>query len=115
MTEEDVRKSWKILTEEILKRKEILKQYCEEQGLDYRQEDIAALTYNYMRERTSPYFIFCERFYDFCMLMTEDAKQILSTILTLLRQYNMYMIGCFLSGRCNEAVFKCCDEKLQPG
>ena len=98
MSEEDIHSSWTILSEEILQRKELLIEYCGQHGLDYKQENIAQETFAYMSEHTQPYLIFCERFYDYCMSLADDAKQVLPTILSLLRQYNMYMIGCFYPG-----------------
>ena len=98
MSADDTDRSWNILTEEILRRKEILTGYCTQNGLDQKDQNIAQLTWAFMSSHTKPYLIFCERFYDYCMAMSKTGTEVMPTVLSLLRQYNMYLVGGFYPG-----------------
>lgn len=94
---------WKEMFAEMKKRKNLLQEYCVENGLDLSQEDAFAYTFRFLRNHTTPILLFIESFSDFCSAMDFISIQVFDKIFSTAKQRNMYMIGCFEPGDAPEA------------
>ena len=100
---------WRRLTEEIKRRKDLLLQYCKENGLDAKRKDIYADTHAYMRAHVKPICILFEEFSEFCRRIDQASAMVFSKIFGLFRQYQIYSVGCFYPESTfysNDSVYK---------
>ena len=86
---------WRKIFEEIMKRKEILKAYCDSNGLDVRKKDLYKETFYYMQQKTYPILIIFESIADACKNIDEGSLLTFDQIFKLSLQYNIHCIGCY--------------------
>ena len=86
---------WKKLASIVMERKEILVCYCKQNNIDVTKTDIHRETFHYMRENCKPICVIIEEFSEFCAYMDQASAKVFSKLFELVRQYQIYVIGCF--------------------
>ena len=86
---------WKKLASIVMERKEILIRYCKQNNIDATKKDIHQDTFHYMRDNCKPVCVIIEEFSEFCAYMDQASAKVFSKLFELVRQYQIYVIGCF--------------------
>lgn len=92
---ENMQKFAKSLLRECTNRAEILREYCSENHLDIKQDDIYMKTFQYMFLNTTGKIVVIEDFALMCSQCDEGTEAILKRLFEIARKVNVYFIGCF--------------------
>lgn len=96
-TAEGMTRVYQALWVEIKKRREILKAFCEEQGLDYGRSEVYRETFAHMRGQVRPLMVIFESYADACKTAKEEEElqKIYSHIYQWTRRTQIYLAGGF--------------------
>ena len=93
--DQDLLDLFKQLAPELVKRKEMLEKYCQENDLNFNNPSTTRKTFDFMYEHTQPIFVMFESFLDICFNTNEQILKGLKGYLQIARKYNIYFLGCF--------------------
>ncbi|MBR4091331.1 MAG: type VII secretion protein EssC, partial [Mogibacterium sp.] len=86
---------WQIVTNEVVKRKELRQEYCDKNNLDINTEEGKEKCFKYMSQNTEPLLLLIEKHSDFCQYVDDISTMVYDKIFRVLDLLNIYTISFF--------------------
>ena len=97
---------WHTIVDELVRRRDLRKNYCLERGIDPEGSNIAEQCFGYMSRETEPLLLFIESFADFCLALDGISEMVYDKIFQSVAGLNVYVIAFFHPNDPDEAKAK---------
>ncbi len=107
-TSESIAELNRAIFKEIEKRRALLEEFCQQEGIAYEDNKSPKRIHEYMYRKTQPIFILIESLADLSKQLDLLTSLLFSRILYSLKMLNVYAISCFESGdfdNCDSALY----------